>query len=86
MYTVIESKKSKLQMTRLAVLISLFPMLALAGCCEPIVIRPEAGLTAPLETYQLIEGDTVRDLATKYELRGLSIDEANKRFEKLRGE
>jgi len=40
----------------------------------------------PLDDYPISEGDTVRDLAEKYELRGLSIEEANKRFEKLRGE
>jgi len=48
------------------------------------VIKQDAALAQPVERYDLLEGDTVRDLAQKYELRGLSIDEANKRFEKIR--
>jgi len=63
----------------------LFPILALAGCCsDPIVIRPSPAMITPVDDYPLTEGDTVRDLAEKYELRGLSIEEANKRFKKLR--
>jgi hypothetical protein len=43
-------------------------------------------MTMPIEDHPLYEGDTVRDLAEKFELRGLGIEEANKRFEKMRGE
>lgn len=49
-----------------------------------MTIRPAPDLMMPLEMHNLIDGDTVRDLAEKYELRGLRIEEANKRFEKLR--
>ena len=38
----------------------------------------------PVDRPDLIEGDTLRDLAEKFENRGMSIDEANKRFEKIR--
>lgn len=48
------------------------------------MVRPDPTMTQPLEVHPLIEGDTVRDLAEKYELRGLEIDTANKRFEKMR--
>lgn len=40
----------------------------------------------PVEAHPLIEGDTVRDLIGKCELRALSIEECNMRFEKMRGD
>lgn len=64
----------------------ILPTLVLAGCCEPIVIKPDVTFTQTLPTHSLVEGDTVRDLAEKYELRGLEIETANKRFEKMREE
>lgn len=79
-----ELRKSKLPTTRLGVLMLLFPMLALAGCCGPLIIKPDQALTTPIDTHDLIDGDTIRDMAEKYELRGFSIEEANKRFEKMR--
>lgn len=38
----------------------------------------------PVERVDLLSGDTVRDLAEKFEERGLSIDTANKQFEGMR--
>jgi hypothetical protein len=34
------------------------------------VVKPNQALLTPLEKPELIEGDTVRDLATKFEKRG----------------
>jgi len=62
-----------------------FAILVLAGCSsDPIRVKPNGALTIPAEKVELIEGDTVRDLAEKFELRGMSIDEANKRFQLIR--
>jgi hypothetical protein len=41
-------------------------------------------MTTPVDKHELLKGDTVRDLAQKFLWNSLSIDEANKRFEKMR--
>lgn len=58
--------------------------LVLTACSSAIVVKPNQALLTPLEKPELVEGDTVRDLAEKFEKRGEVIDEANKRFEELR--
>ena len=59
-------------------------ILVLTACSSTVVVKPNQALLTPLEKPELIEGDTVRDLAAKFEKRGEVIDEANKRFEELR--
>ena len=59
-------------------------MLVLAGCSKTVVIKPDPNMTAPVDKHEVLEGDTVRDMAQKFEWNKLSIDEANKRFEKMR--
>ena len=48
------------------------------------MIKPDPALTMPVERDDLLPGDTVRDLGTKFEKRGLAIDTANKQFEGMR--
>lgn len=37
-----------------------------------------------MEKVEIVEGDTVRDLAEKFLLRGDAIEEGNARFKKIR--
>ena len=65
-------------------LILSLPIWALSCSQTPIRVKPNGALTVPIEKETLDSSDTPRTLLIKFTKNLEHIDEANKRFEKLR--